>query len=117
MSRCDGRGLGVELAAQAPTSLHREYQTRPQRILLARVVRGHASNHYGNVCAEIDTGVTEHHNGVTVAVQARGTLAANRTDAAFEHDQIVGRCLYCEDVGDGAVSSTGIHIGEHGVNQ
>lgn len=63
-------GWGVEPAVQAPTSLQREYQPRPQSTLLARVVRGYASNHYRNVCAEIDTGVTEHHNGVTVAVRA-----------------------------------------------
>jgi hypothetical protein len=42
---------------QVPTNLHREYQPRPQRILLARVVRGYAANHYGNVGNEIDNGV------------------------------------------------------------
>jgi hypothetical protein len=49
---------GVEPTVQAPTSLHREYQPRPQRVLTRSVVRGRAANHNDNDCGEIDTGVT-----------------------------------------------------------
>ena len=57
-----GRWPG-SLAIQAPASLDREYQPRTQRILMARVVRGYAASHYGNLCTEIDTGVTARLDG------------------------------------------------------
>lgn len=49
-------GWGVEPTVQAPTSLHREYQPRPQGILIRSVVRGRAANHNDNDCDEIDNG-------------------------------------------------------------
>jgi hypothetical protein len=47
---------GLNNGVQVPTSLHREYQLRPQRILMARVVRGYAEIAMATLVTRLTTG-------------------------------------------------------------